>query len=298
MPLCEECDDQPAETYCPADQALFCIDCDRHHGQSRLAARHTRVPLHQRERSPSRCWYHPKEEPQLFCSLCRIPACIHCKGVHLHGDGSYLRELGTTNTTPTTNPSTQCTRKVKEAVENAESQLKKLLDAKADLQESLKKTESRIFETLDVTLSQLSDHVQRKLEILLGHQAEARRQLSEARWSSNFLRYLHSVLSPPDFLAAWLRHNRIAALIDMRGNINSQNINIEELSTLVSSISYRIVNINFLVTMSYTRRTSAQCCRAIHGRFIIILNDPLALKFVERLVECCRSIYRMLSSDL
>lgn len=43
----------------------------------------------------------------------------------------------------------------------------------------------------------------------MGAQSEARRRLDEIGWSDEFLRYLHLVLPPQDFLAFWYETIRI-----------------------------------------------------------------------------------------
>lgn len=85
-PLCDVCNTRPAITFCAADNARLCHQCDDEaHSVNKLAARHIRVPL-QDAPAVATCGEHGTNA-EYFCNTCGAIVCVHCKMVGSHSSG-------------------------------------------------------------------------------------------------------------------------------------------------------------------------------------------------------------------
>jgi hypothetical protein len=82
--------------------------------------------------------------------------------------------------------------------------------------------EERIYRILQEAMTKLQDETQHKLSVLLGEEAELRRQLQQLDWMDAFLEYEKKVLSGFSFLDAWRHHQSLRTYIQQTPVLRSQ----------------------------------------------------------------------------
>ncbi|KAJ3060300.1 hypothetical protein HDU98_003719, partial [Podochytrium sp. JEL0797] len=88
---CDNCDSEPATTYCSSDAANLCTQCDSLLHTSKFAARHVRTPIGKGADVFGHCRHHSDKKIEFFCSQCHIPVCVYCKMVGNHANGEAAR---------------------------------------------------------------------------------------------------------------------------------------------------------------------------------------------------------------
>ncbi|PFH32742.1 zinc finger protein [Besnoitia besnoiti] len=230
VPLCDNCQDNPACIWCPADIARLCTSCDELiHKQNKLVSRHIRVPLNEMPRPFGTCKLHPGELYELFCSICHVPVCRLCRGNHLHSapgksvgsSGPRSIVAGGRSLMPLNKPYKailQMARKPHFILAARRSELEKRLDEIQrmldDVRRNCREEEQRCYAILEEAMTQLHGCSEDKMGVVLSHQLELQREIDTMEWSESFLQYLRSVLPPADFLYAWLRHSRLRDELD------------------------------------------------------------------------------------
>lgn len=90
--LCDNCEVSNATLYCESDQANMCDECDLKLHLSKLASRHTRVPIGSYKKNHfGTCKLHSAKNVEFFCAYCNIPVCVNCKMVGNHAVGESAK---------------------------------------------------------------------------------------------------------------------------------------------------------------------------------------------------------------
>ncbi|KYK66638.1 zinc finger protein [Toxoplasma gondii TgCatPRC2] len=230
VPLCDNCQDNPACIWCPADAARLCASCDELiHQQNRLVSRHIRVPLNEMPRAFGTCRRHPGEVYELFCSICHVAVCRLCRGNHLHAapskalgdEGSLSIVAGGRSLMPLNKPYQAVLHMAKKPhfvlaarrteLEKRLEEVQKMLDG---VRRNCREEEQRCYAILEEAITQLHSCTEDKMGAVLSRQLELQREIDTMDWSESFLQYLRTVLPPADFLHAWLRHCRLRDELD------------------------------------------------------------------------------------
>lgn len=91
--LCEICNQSPAKVYCENDRLDMCYQCDEeyHPNSNKVASKHVRVELSQKEISSEACRLHPKQKKDIYCFDCRQSLCLSCQAGGFHSEPKYSR---------------------------------------------------------------------------------------------------------------------------------------------------------------------------------------------------------------
>lgn len=227
LPLCENCSVAPAAIWCQVDAASLCLDCDKKlHETSRLAARHTRVPLQQKPRPAGQCLLHPVETCTAYCTHCRRPLCQLCLPQCVHALGLAEQQSSEKQERNAPHIAENCivpldvAYKALASVDSvkrspgyttilrAQKGLAKLKDMRADVEDNLAALEEQMHSVIGNALDQLQNVVERRTVAVAGRKMDLERQIQELDWNTEFIRYLRAVLPPQDFFSAWLKHQR------------------------------------------------------------------------------------------
>lgn len=84
VPLCGECEEQPASVFCKVCEEYYCETCSESiHEASKIMQKHlTRgavCPVADKKDDSSLCEQHPHQRLQLWCQTCQVLCCVECK---------------------------------------------------------------------------------------------------------------------------------------------------------------------------------------------------------------------------
>ena len=210
---CENCERRVATVFCQSDAANLCDQCDAEMHSSKLAARHTRVPLEGNgAQTFSHCRIHPDKIVEFFCPSCSRPVCVHCKMVGHHSTGDAARHKLITiaeafksvaesanSIDPILESRKAAIRAQKESVEERAKQV--ITNAEA-IQQQLDEIYHR-------AQSDLKALLKKKLNVLRGDNVELDRELAEIRQLEAFLEYQKSGPNATQFILDWSHHQRL-----------------------------------------------------------------------------------------
>jgi len=86
---CGVCGQSNASIWCRTESMKLCEKCDR--SRHIKAQDHDRVPILKEFKQFWKCPYHPEEEVNHFCTVCKVPVCLKCKVTGSHSKGSYTK---------------------------------------------------------------------------------------------------------------------------------------------------------------------------------------------------------------
>lgn len=163
--ICQVCEKQPATIYCVPDKTDMCAKCDRDvHSANKVVRSHQRVPISEKtqyqEEIYGYCTDHKNIEREFFCTICRVPVCVHCKMIGSHSSGSFASHK-LTPIQEAYQGIIQIANQEDKLIASKKSQLEKqiaLLSEKVDLiNKNTKLVEKQIREKADQALKQLEE---------------------------------------------------------------------------------------------------------------------------------------------
>lgn len=210
---CENCERRVATVFCQSDAANLCDQCDAEMHSSKLASRHTRVPLEGNgAQTFSHCRIHPDKIVEFFCPSCSRPVCVHCKMVGHHSTGDAARHKLITIA--------EAFKSVAESANSVDPILESRKAAIHAQKESVDERAKQVIANADAIQSQLDEIYQRaqadlkallkkKLNVLRGDVVELDRELAEIRQLEAFLEYQKSGPNATQFILDWSHHQRL-----------------------------------------------------------------------------------------
>lgn len=89
--LCEVCAINPAKVHCENDSLDMCYNCDNeyHPSSNKVANKHRRVDLSEKEIELDFCRFHPKVRQETCCMNCKKCLCITCQLSGFHSEPQY-----------------------------------------------------------------------------------------------------------------------------------------------------------------------------------------------------------------
>lgn len=211
---CENCESKAATLFCKQDTANLCHECDKSlHEVSKLAAKHTRIPL--TEAGPqafSPCRLHPDRLVEYFCPTCSRPVCVQCKMIGHHSGGEAARHRLVTVA--------EAWRTVSEAanahdpiLEQRRSQIATRLTSIQERATQVKENSRQVLADLEAAFARAKEELNsvtaRKLNILRGEQRELARQVSELDQHEAFVKYQQQGSDATQFILDWVHHQRL-----------------------------------------------------------------------------------------
>eukprot|EP00698_Gefionella_okellyi_P026326 TRINITY_DN9979_c0_g1_i1.p1 TRINITY_DN9979_c0_g1~~TRINITY_DN9979_c0_g1_i1.p1 ORF type:complete len:611 (-),score=136.11 TRINITY_DN9979_c0_g1_i1:121-1908(-) len=208
VPICDVCNERPAVTFCAADNARLCHQCDEDtHSANKLVSRHVRVPLHEAP-ATAKCNEH-NVQADYFDSITNSVVCVHCKmvGSHSTGENAQHRLISLSEAYKTAR---QIAAREDPLLESRKStiggQLRAVDDRLRAVRGNSQAVEEAIYQALQDALTTLQTLTQRKLTALLGEELELRRQMQQIEWVENFASMASNALPPTRFLTVWRAH--------------------------------------------------------------------------------------------
>ncbi len=210
---CENCERRVATVFCQSDAANLCDQCDAEMHSSKLAARHTRVPLEGNgAQTFSHCRIHPDKIVEFFCPSCSRPVCVHCKMVGHHSTGDAARHKLITIA--------EAFKSVAESANSIDPILESRKAAIRSQKESVDERAKQVITNAEAIQCQLDEIYQRaqadlkallkkKLNVLKGDNVELDRELAEIRQLEAFLEYQKSGPNATQFILDWAHHQRL-----------------------------------------------------------------------------------------
>ncbi|KGG52673.1 hypothetical protein DI09_145p30 [Mitosporidium daphniae] len=213
---CENCEKAEAVMYCQADTAHLCALCDKEIHASKLASRHSRMPLEKGLHCIVNCRLHPERLAEFFCPTCHVVVCLSCKmiGHHSSGDAAehplvsvpeaYASVVSASNSP---DPIIDEGRKsVLKQFNRVQAKAEVILSNASQIREQLSKA-------YNLALADLDQQIAKKLRVLRGDAFLFGRLLQGLGRSAEFLRYLKVGRDAPLFLLSW--HHYLQAKVSM-----------------------------------------------------------------------------------
>lgn len=210
--LCENCESCPATIFCQADSANLCDNCDRQMHNTKLLARHPRVPLENGPQTFSYCRSHHDKIVEFFCPTCSKPVCVHCKmiGNHASGEASKHKLITVAEAFRSVSESASAADPLLAARKaNIRAQITSIADRAKQVESNSQDIQVQLEALFQKTLADLQAITKKKLNILKGDTIELYRQLSEIGQLEHFLQYQQTGGNATQFILDWAHHQRL-----------------------------------------------------------------------------------------
>ncbi|XP_053990803.1 uncharacterized protein LOC128882956 isoform X2 [Hylaeus volcanicus] len=218
LPLCENCQSVQAAVWCKADHACFCNKCDQElHLHSKLASRHTRLPLSKRPRSQGYCFIHPTQTYIYYCLVCEKSLCSLCLPHCPHFNQEEQVPLPESNPIVPLNDTTffsidffsQPKNKSSTILNEAKGELAHLKNMYTNVENNLKGLEHEMHTIISNAFQQLDNLIGYRTISILNRKNSLHIAQNLSYMNDQFISYLNSVLPPPDFLFSWLHYKKL-----------------------------------------------------------------------------------------
>jgi vacuolar-type H+-ATPase subunit D/Vma8 len=171
------------------------------------------------------CPTHQKQPLEFWDSVWNMPVCVYCKMVGSHSAG----DAATHPLIPIAEAYTQAlaaARKEDRLLETRRGAIihhLRVVDERLErVNKNAAEVEERIYAILQAAMARLQELTQHKLSVLLGEEAELRRQLEHIDWIEGFLNYQKGILGARSFLDAWRSHQALRTMAHQKPLLRAQ----------------------------------------------------------------------------